>query len=115
MPKILKNIASLTCLFLLQIFQMQAQHDVLFNTTPESFPGANDGKVVMTIADMNQNPPPYTFRITELDEENPIEIQNNTGTATFAGLGYRDYCITVIMGNGCFAYGCFHFDEPCGP
>lgn len=95
--------------------QLQAQNDVLFSATPESYPGANDGKITATIADMNQNPPPYTFRIVETGEENPIEIQNNTGTATFTGLGYRNYCITVIMGNNCFAYGCFHFDEPCGP
>lgn len=115
MHKISKNTIGFICLFLQQTMPLQAQYDVLFSPTPESYPGANDGKITATIPDMSQNPPPYTFRIVEEGQENPIEILNNTGVATFTGLGYRNYCITVIMGNNCFAYGCFHFDEPCSP
>jgi len=88
-----------------------AQNDITLSATPESYPGAMDGKIVATV-DIANFPPPYLFRINEL-EGDALEFQNYTGTFTFTGLGYRYYCITVIMGNNCHAYGCFQFDEPC--
>ncbi len=90
----------------------QNPYAVLFSATPESYPGGKDGKLVVTVANQNLYTAPYTFKINEINGD-PIEIINNDGTATFINLGYRYYCVTVIMGNGCFTYGCFQFDEAC--
>ncbi len=51
-----------------------AQNAVNFSTTPESYPGAMDGKIVATI-DTILYPPPYTFRINELNGD-PIDFQD---------------------------------------
>lgn len=52
---------------------------VLFSATPESYPGAKDGKIVATISDMKLYPAPYTFRIRDRNF-NGQEYVNNTGT-----------------------------------
>lgn len=88
-----------------------SQYAVNFTATPESHPGAMDGKIIATIADMARFPPPYIFKINEANQ-NPIEVRDTTGTFTFINLGYRYYCITVIMGDSCQTYGCFQFDKP---
>ena len=86
-------------------------HSAQIRHEPESYPGAMDGKIVATV-NTSLYSSPYTFRITELNGD-PIDFVDYTGTHTFTGLGYRYYCITVTMGNHCYTYGCFQFDEAC--
>lgn len=105
-------------LFLSVTLFCQAQDDISLSPTPESLPGAMDGKLEVRVLHVGngagQYPPPFTFMLEDVASgDDPMRIENNSGTAVFTGLGYRYYCLTVVMGNGCSAHSCFYFDEAC--
>ncbi|MFN0014744.1 MAG: PKD domain-containing protein [Saprospiraceae bacterium] len=93
-----------------------SQDEVQISALPESSPGAKDGQLTLVVQNVgngpSQNPPPFTFVLTP-DGGSAITIENATGVATFSGLGYQYYCLTVVMGNRCSGSTCFYFDASC--
>lgn len=117
MNKHLKYLLTLLFSWLMLLHDGYAQNDVSLSPTPESMPGAMDGKLAVQVLQVGngtgQFPPPFTFKLEEAGAGQPMQIENSAGAAVFTGLGYRYYCLTVVMGNGCSAHSCFYFDEAC--
>ncbi|MBK7936958.1 MAG: PKD domain-containing protein [Lewinellaceae bacterium] len=111
-----RHISLAFILTLLSASFCKAQDEILITGTPESYPGAMDGQMILTVQSVGngpgQNPPPFTFKL-DLAGENPVLIENSSGVAIFTGLGYKYYTLTALMGNGCSGSASFYFDNKC--